>query len=677
MDNNTYLTKEEYKEFINNNDYEGLANRLNKIVCNSKSEQIRLDKTIEEVRAEGKRKQELLTYADKDQQKAINFLSALNGDKNFPGLISQKDNNGDDIKGSQNEFSVDYIKAINQLGSKTTGKKHEMFGKDVLLPVTYNPIEFAVNRTLAIGTKKTKQYANQLVDYVFPRYKVPTESNNPDDIATSIAIRFEGKVNKRYGLSFDNFATDEVYKDSGYDVFLKQTGLTEQDLRNKRIKISKDPTDTNATIITLDKSNPDFINIIRSLNTITTTEDSSGEARYKIAGINSKGKYIKYANDSEATKYEGNNPLNIFTTSDRSKSDGIFYDPNYISDSWKALKDIEYKAKRYQEEVETKTKKIYKDVAVPSIISNTLGARDAEIEKRYAKGLLDSSTYNNLKTQNNAVFERGLMNYSLTQYTMYANDLDSDDYTTLHNLDKSKDKADIQEIIRNAVGTNRLSFSAAMINGKRGTMITIKPIMSKDTETGNDVEDIKQHTRQIFIENLFNNSVEESINRNTLTKTAYEYSQMLTYGYDLNIPEEGKLKVLGNNQAILTTTSGDEIYINDEKEIKQKIHKAVLIKDAAKNLNYTIFDANGKRRTDINNDSFKRISEERLNNIVIGAISELYPDVISEYNSLVKQINSGKSNIIEEDLEYYKNFILNETIKIKELIKKDLKFNLN
>lgn len=677
MNNNTYLTKEEYKEFINNNDYEGLANRLNKIVCNSKSEQIRLDKTIEEVRAEGKRKQELLTYADKDQQKAINFLSALNGDKNFPGLISQKDNNGDDIKGSQNEFSVDYIKAINQLGSKTTGKKHEMFGKDVLLPVTYNPIEFAVNRTLAIGTKKAKQYANQLVDYVFPRYKVPTESNNPDDIATSIAIRFEGKVNKRYGLSFDNFATDEVYKDSGYDVFLKQTGLTEQDLRNKRIKISKDPTDSNATIITLDKSNPDFINIIRSLNTITTTEDSSGEARYKIAGINSKGKYIKYANDSEATKYEGNNPLNIFTTSDRSKSDGIFYDPNYISDSWKALKDIEYKAKRYQEEVETKTKKIYKDVAVPSIISNTLGARDAEIEKRYAKGLLDSSTYNNLKTQNNAVFERALMNYSLTQYTMYANDLDSDDYVTLHNLNKSKDKADTQEIIRNAIGTNRLSFSAAMVNGKRGTMITIKPIMSKDTETGNDVEDIKQHTRQIFIENLFNNSVEESINRNTLTKTAYEYSQMLTYGYDLNIPEEGNLKVLGNNQAILTTTSGDEIYINDEKEIKQKIHKAILIKDAAKNLNYTIFDANGKRRTDINNDSFKRISEERLNNIVIGAISELYPDVISEYNSLVKQINSGKSNIIKEDLEYYKNFILNETIKIKELIKKDLKFNLN
>lgn len=677
MDNNTYLTKEEYKEFINNNDYEGLANRLNKIVCNSKSEQIRLDKTIEEVRAEGKRKQELLTYADKDQQKAINFLSALNGDKNFPGLISQKDNNGDDIKSSQNEFSVDYIKAINQLGSKTTGKKHEMFGKDVLLPVTYNPIEFAVNRTLAIGTKKAKQYANQLADYVFPRYKVPTESNNPDDIATSIAIRFEGKVNKRYGLSFDNFATDEVYKDSGYDVFLKQTGLTEQDLRNKRIKISKDPTDANATIITLDKSNPDFINIIRSLNTITTTEDSSGEARYKIAGINSKGKYIKYANDSEATKYEGNSPLNVFTTSDRSKSDGIFYDPNYISDSWKALKDIEYKAKRYQEEVENKTKKIYKDVAVPSIISNTLGARDAEIEKRYAKGLLDSSTYNNLKTQNNAVFERALMNYSLTQYTMYTNDLDSDDYVTLHNLNKSKDKADTQEIIRNAIGTNRLSFSAAMINGKRGTMITIKPIMSKDTETGNDVEDIKQHTRQIFIENLFNNSVEESINRNTLTKTAYEYSQMLTYGYDLNIPEEGKLKVLGNNQAILTTTSGDEIYINDEKEIKQKIHKAVLIKDAAKNLNYTIFDANGKRRTDINNDSFKRISEERLNNIVIGAISELYPDVISEYNSLVKQINSGKSNIIEEDLEYYKNFILNETIKIKELIKKDLKFNLN
>lgn len=677
MDNNTYLTKEEYKEFINNNDYEGLANRLNKIVCNSKSEQIRLDKTIEEVRAEGKRKQELLTYADKDQQKAINFLSALNGDKNFPGLISQKDNNGDDIKSSQNEFSVDYIKAINQLGSKTTGKKPEMFGKDVLLPVTYNPIEFAVNRTLAIGTKKAKQYANQLADYVFPRYKVPTESNNPDDIATSIAIRFEGKVNKRYGLSFDNFATDEVYKDSGYDVFLKQTGLTEQDLRNKRIKISKDPTDANATIITLDKSNPDFINIIRSLNTITTTEDSSGEARYKIAGINSKGKYIKYANDSEATKYEGNSPLNVFTTSDRSKSDGIFYDPNYISDSWKALKDIEYKAKRYQEEVETKTKKIYKDVAVPSIISNTLGARDAEIEKRYAKGLLDSSTYNNLKTQNNAVFERALMNYSLTQYTMYANDLDSDDYVTLHNLNKSKDKADTQEIIRNAIGTNRLSFSAAMVNGKRGTMITIKPIMSKDTETGNDIEDIKQHTRQIFIENLFNNSVEESINRNTLTKTAYEYSQMLTYGYDLNIPEEGNLKVLGNNQAILTTTSGDEIYINDEKEIKQKIHKAILIKDAAKNLNYTIFDANGKRRTDINNDSFKRISEERLNNIVIGAISELYPDVISEYNSLVKQINSGKSNIIEEDLEYYKNFILNETIKIKELIKKDLKFNLN
>ena len=278
MNNNTYLTKEEYKEFINNNDYEGLANRLNKIVCNSKSEQIRLDKTIEEVRAEGKRKQELLTYADKDQQKAINFLSALNGDKNFPGLISQKDNNGDDIKGSQNEFSVDYIKAINQLGSKTTGKKHEMFGKDVLLPVTYNPIEFAVNRTFAIGTKKAKQYANQLVNYVFPRYKVPTESNNPDDIATSIAIRFEGKVNKRYGLSFDNFATDEVYKDSGYDVFLKQTGLTEQDLRNKRIKISKDPTDANATIITLDKSNPDFINIIRIIKyTITFASVTSSK----------------------------------------------------------------------------------------------------------------------------------------------------------------------------------------------------------------------------------------------------------------------------------------------------------------------------------------------------------------------------------------------------------------
>lgn len=622
---------ETYNQFLNKNDYEGAANYASKSYFKDKNQQVKMLDNIKILRNKGRVYNGMMNRATDDQKQALAFKTAM--DNGTPL----------DIK---NKYYKEYVDGVNNL-----------FGNNA----TSIAIEF--------DSAKNKRYG-----------RIPIYS----EIADLIGGKGAGNV--------DWLAKDEDYGFSGFQQFLSNMGYSDDATGMQAFnKLGvKQETVNGKTRITVTKDNPNLYKIMMALNNVDTNhlpgngnkviqQGIRGEKRFKLAGVDKDGKLIKlqYGNrnyaESQSSAWGENNPMSkqfseLFgtlsedlTVSDRSQSDDYFVNPDFaysstlpedlgriprnkdsIRDQFGSIEDVLQKTKNIDKELTAKEEKRQKDMTMSTTVSGSLGASMARLESDFSRGLVDSQSYNIYKKALEEHYENLLSAADMTQYNVYATNFGDDDSEdeVQKQLD-TKNRQLLNDAIAGAIGNNKLKFSAAIMGNMSGTEITILPKVDKD---GNPVgKSIK-----IFVENLFQGSVEESLNRDTKMRALKELNGMEYYGYRYTIPalgdsEGGELGIdPGAEQAYLLHKDGTKTFVNKAKA-QDMINRAEILTDFIDAANQTFFDEDGnfKKNTNI---------EAEVSNWANGATQELYNATYDRANLLQSQ---GLDNSLE--LEYLRN----------------------
>lgn len=628
---------EEYNRYLNQNDYNGAANYATKSYFKDSNQRAKMLDNIKILRNKGRVYNGMMERANTDQQQALAYKTAME--------------NGTPLT-TDNKYYKQYVDGVNNL-----------FGTD----------------------------------------------------AKAISIEFDGRYNKRYGsipiLSpiasffgiknrFDFLAKDEDNGFSGFDQFLANMGYSND---SKGIasfnKLGlKTETVNGKTRLTITKDNPNLYKVMMALNNVDTNhapgsgnkalDDSiRGQKRFKLAGVDKNGKLIKLNtganvnfNEANSTPFRENHPImsasglsdQELITSDRYSSDDYFINPdvatihsvgnftgelqennsNKVSDQFGKIENVLYRTKNIEQELTKKREEDLSNRTMGETVTGSLGAAMSNLDDDLYNGLIDNETYSKTKASINQHYENLLAGADMTQYNVYASTFDEDDKTdTKHQLD-TKNRSLINDVIAGALGSNRLKFSAAILGNMSGTEITVLPKLDKEgNPTGKAV--------RIFVENLFQGSVERSLARNTKLRAAKELNGMEYYGYRFTIPslgdsEGGELSIEpGAQQASLTDKFGRISFV-DKSKAQDLINRALILQDFIDGANQTFFNEDGQF---VNNKNI----EQEVSNWSDGATKELYNQTYQRALMLNDQNmdNSEEMDFLKNKYYLIKDYILN------------------
>lgn len=594
------LSKKIYDKFISDGDYAGAANYLSRAHFADPVKQQMVNATIKKLRTDGRRIQGMMSHFDENQRKAYAFLNAVNNDNLLPGLNNGKDSDGNVIPAS-NSFSKAYSDAKRNLGS--------IKGTD----------------------------------------------------AEGLSIKFGDKTEKRTFLGIDWLAKDVEYDNDAFTDMLKRAHLTQAALKKAGAKIRiKD----GRYILDISKRSSLFNKVY---DTIRNIKNDKGLYRFQIAGIDAKGKLIKnnQSNLPSSVMERGNikhQGLDIATrltgsSSNTEQSDGYYYNPSI------SMID-NFEAPALSIELAKQTIRPIKGVdnngvsTVSSMILPFNSARRKQISDALNSGRLNTELANSLVKENSNAILNGLMNADFTQYEMYVTDEeDSDKHTTVrHAIDNSNEKANIQDLVRAAIASGKFDpdtqVSLGMQGNQTGYVITIPTKIDKDSETGNQIDDIKQNSRQIFIPDFMNGEAERVFAQNSQTRAMKELASMEMYQYGVDIPQDGKLNVYNDpatGKAVYQMEyANGRVQPLDKNDALRKVNKMLIVEDGIDLANKQFYDEDGNLRKGIVgkngaiNTQFQTDLTKQVDAYVTSAMSELYPDAWKSFAPIA-------NNVVNED----------------------------
>ena len=595
------LSKKIYYKFISDGFFIGAANYLSRAHFSDPVKQQMVNQTIKSLRTDGRRIQGIMSHADDTQRAAYSFLNAVNNNNVLPGLNNGIDSEGNKRK-STNDFSKAYSEALRSLGS----------------------------------TKTTD--------------------------AEGISIKFGGKTEKRTLFGIDWLAKDVEYNDDAFNDMLKRTHLTKEALIKAGAKIK---VQNGQYILDISKRSSLFNKVY---NGIRNVKNDKGLYRFQIAGIDAKGNIIKNNESVRPSsvmergnlKHQG---IDIATrvgasSSPIEESNGYYFNP-----SISMINNFEAPAKAIESANQAirPVKGMSGDGSGVSTVSSMIlpfnSARRKQISDALNTGRLNTELANALVKENGDAILNGLMNADFTQYEMYVTDEeDSDDHTTVrHAVDNSNEKANIQDLVRAAIASGKFDpetqVSLGMQGNQTGYVITIPTKIDKNTETGNQIEDIKQNSRQIFIPDFMNGEAEKVFSQNSQTRAMKELASMEMYNYPVDIPQDGKLNVYND------PTTGKAVYQMEydsgrvqpltKEDALRKVNKMLIVEDGIDLANKQFYDEDGNLRKGLKNKDgslnaqFQQDLNNQVNVYVTSAMSELYPQAWQSFAPIANNVING------------------------------------
>ena len=174
--------------------------------------------------------------------------------------------------------------------------------------------------------------------------------------------------------------------------------------------------------------------------------------------------------------------------------------------------------------------------------------------------------------------------------------------------------------------------------------------IDKNTETGNQIEDIKQNSRQIFIPDFMNGEAEKLFSQNSQTRAMKELASMEMYNYGVDIPQDGKLNVYNNpdtGTAVyqMEYSDGSTVQIGKDEALRN-INKMLIIEDGIDNANSLFYDEDGNIRKGIKqngkiNANFHNDLVKKVDAYVTSAMSELYPEAWQSFKPFASYAVNG------------------------------------
>ena len=464
--------------------------------------------------------------------------------------------------------------------------------------------------------------------------------------AESLSIKFGGQTEKRRLLGLDWLAKDYEYKTDAFEDMLRRSRLSKDALIKSGAKVK---IKNGQYILDISKRNPLFNKVY---NALLSTKGYDNNYRFQVAGIDTKGKLIGV---SDADK----NWINRRSRTDITDTDGYYVNPTG-NNNFEMPNNIVAMANKVIRPVKGIDNNGSKLSTVSSMILPFNSARRKQISDALNSGRLNNELANALVKENNEAILNGLMNADFTQYEMYVTDEENhDDHTTVrHVVDSSNEKANIQDLVRAAISDGTISadkldyyVSLGMQGNQTGYVITIPTKMDKNTETGNQIEDIKQNSRQIFIPDFMNGEAEKVFSQNSQTRAMKELASMEMYNYPVDIPQDGRLNVYND------PTTGKAVYQMEydsgrvqpltKEDALRKVNKMLIVEDGIDLANKQFYDEDGNLRKGLKNKDgslnaqFQQDLNRQIDAYVTSAMSELYPEAWQSFAPIANNVING------------------------------------
>lgn len=461
--------------------------------------------------------------------------------------------------------------------------------------------------------------------------------------AESLSIKFGGQTEKRRLLGLDWLAKDYEYKTDAFEDMLRRSRLSKNALIKSGAKVKvKD----GQYILDISKRNPLFNKVY---NALLSTKGYDNNYRFQVAGIDAKGKLIGI-DDSDKDW------INRRSRTDITDTDGYYVNPtgSHNFEMPNNIVTVANKAIRPVKGIDNDGSKLS---TVSSMILPFNSARRKQISDALNTGRLNTELANSLVKENGNAIINGLMNADFTQYEMYVTDEENpDDHTTVrHVVDNSNEKANIQDLVRAAIASGKFDpetqVSLGMQGNQTGYVITIPTKIDKNTETGNQIEDIKQNSRQIFIPDFMNGEAEKVFSQNSQTRAMKELASMEMYNYPVDIPQDGRLNVYND------PTTGKAVYQMEydsgrvqpltKEDALRKVNKMLIVEDGIDLANKQFYDEDGNLRKGLKNKDgslnaqFQQDLNRQVDTYVTSAMSELYPQAWQSFAPIANNVING------------------------------------
>ena len=461
--------------------------------------------------------------------------------------------------------------------------------------------------------------------------------------AESLSIKFGGQTEKRRLLGLDWLAKDYEYKTDAFEDMLRRSRLSKNALVKSGAKVKiKD----GQYILDISKRNPLFNKVY---NALLSTKGYDNKYRFQVAGIDAKGKLIGIGDSDK-------DYINWRSRTDITDTDGYYVNPtgNNNFEMPNNIVSVANKAIRPVKGIDNDGSKLS---TVSSMILPFNSARRKQISDSLNGGRLNTELANALIKENSNAIINGLMNADFTQYEMYVTDEENpDDHTTVrHAVDNSNEKANIQDLVRAAIASGKFDpetqVSLGMQGNQTGYVITIPTKIDKNTETGNQIEDIKQNSRQIFIPDFMNGEAEKVFSQNSQTRAMKELASMEMYNYTVDIPQDGRLNVYND------PTTGNAVYQMEydsgriqpltKEDALRKVNKMLIVEDGIDLANKQFYDEDGNLRKGLRNKDgslntqFQQDLSRQIDAYVTSAMSELYPQAWQSFAPIANNVING------------------------------------
>lgn len=458
--------------------------------------------------------------------------------------------------------------------------------------------------------------------------------------AESLSIKFGGQTEKRRLLGLDWLAKDYEYKTDAFEDMLRRSRLSKNALVKSGAKVKiKD----GQYILDISKRNPLFNKVY---NALLSTKGYDNNYRFQVAGVDAKGKLIGIGDTDKDW-------INRRSRTDITDTDGYYVNPtgSHNFEMPNNIVTVANKAIRPVKGIDNDGSKLS---TVSSMVLPFNSARRKQISDALNGGRLNTELANALVKENGNAILNGLMNADFTQYEMYVTDEENpDDHTTVrHAVDNSNEKANIQDLIRAAISSGKFDpetqVSLGMQGNQTGYVITIPTKMDKNTETGNQIEDIKQNSRQIFIPDFMNGEAEKVFSQNSQTRAMKELASMEMYNYPVDIPQDGKLNVYND------PTTGKAVYQMEydsgrvqpltKEDALRKVNKMLIVEDGIDLANKQFYDEDGNLRKGLKNKDgslntqFQQDLNRQIDAYVTSAMSELYPQAWQSFAPIANNV---------------------------------------
>lgn len=461
--------------------------------------------------------------------------------------------------------------------------------------------------------------------------------------AESLSIKFGGQTEKRRLLGLDWLAKDYEYKTDAFEDMLRRSRLSKNALIKSGAKVKiKD----GQYILDISKRNPLFNKVY---NALLSTKGYDNKYRFQVAGIDAKGKLIGIGDSDK-------DYINWRSRTDITDTDGYYINPtgNNNFEMPNNIVAVANKAIRPVKDIDTDGSKLS---TVSSMILPFNSARRKQISDALNTGRLNTELANALVKENSNAIINGLMNADFTQYEMYVTDEENyDDHTTVrHIVDSSNEKANIQDLVRAAIASGKFDpetqVSLGMQGNQTGYVITIPTKMDNDTETGNQIEDIKQNSRQIFIPDFMNGEAEKLFSQNSKTRAMKELASMEMYNYPVDIPQDGRLNVYNDpstGKAVYQMEySSGRVQPLTREDALRKVNKMLIVEDGIDLANKQFYDEDGNLRKGLRNKDgslnaqFQQDLNRQVDAYVTSAMKELYPNAWDSFVPIANNVING------------------------------------